>query len=143
MFLQVSVCPEEGGACVARGHAWQGREGHAWQGGMCGRGCAWQGGMHGKGGVHGRGHAWQGGMCGRGACVAWRCVWQGGVCGRGTCMAGACVVGGMWHAYPPSRYYGYGIRSMSGRYASYWYAFLLTLTVCCVLYVEYLTNRFT
>ena len=46
--------------------------------------------------------------------------WGGGVHGWG-----ACVAGGM-HAPPPSAtYYGYGIRSMSGRYVSYWNAFLL------------------
>ena len=55
------------------------------------------------GGVHGRG-----GMHGRGTCV----------CDRGACMAGwVCAT----HA-PPGRYYE--IRSMSGRYASYWNAFL-------------------
>ena len=37
---------------------------------------------------------------------------KGGVHGGGPCMP------------PPGRYYGYGIRSMSGRYASYWNAFL-------------------
>ena len=46
-----------------------------------------------------------------GACVA------GDVHGTGACMAG-----GM-HGTPPDRYYE--IRSMSGRYASYWNAFLL------------------
>ena len=47
----------------------------------------------------------------------------------GSCMAGrgVCMVGGMrdMHATsppPPGRYYG--LRSMSGRYASYWNAFL-------------------
>ena len=81
--------------------------------------------------------AGQGGMHGRGACVT------GAVRGKGACMArGVYMAGG--HAWQVrGRYYGYGIRSVSGRYASYWNAFLLTLTVCCVLYVEYLTNRFT
>ena len=62
--------------------------------------------------VHG-GHTWQGGgMHGREACVV------GDVSGRGwACMP--CM--------PPSRYYGYGIRSMSGRYASYWNAFLFDI----------------
>ena len=50
-------------------------------------------------------------MRGRGACVA------GGVHGEGACVAG----GRVCH----SRYYE--IRSMSGRYASYWNAFLLIL----------------
>ena len=59
----------------------------------------------GEGGVRGGG-----GMHGRGACVA--------------CMAGG-GVGHVCHACPPGRYYGHGIRSMSGQYASYWNAFLL------------------
>ena len=47
-----------------------------------------------------------------GACMA------GGVCGRGgMCSRGVCMVGGMRGRY-------YEIRSMSGRYASYWNAFL-------------------
>ena len=54
--------------------------------------------------MHGGGHEWQGGMHGRGVCMA------GGVHDS--------------HAPLPCRYYGYGIRSMSGRYASYWNAFL-------------------
>ena len=89
----------------------------------------------GGGGVHGRGHACTagghacvaGGMRGRGACMAGRCTWQGVMHGRGTCMAGdhAWQEGmrgrGAWHT-PPGRYHE--IRSMSGRYASYWNAFL-------------------
>ena len=69
-------------------------------------GCAWQGDMHGGGGgVHG----------------------GGSMCGRGVCMVGAGVHdrGCASHAHPPGRYYGYSIWSMSGRYASYWNAFLL------------------
>ena len=56
--------------------------------------------MHGGEGMHGRGgHAWQGGY-----------AWQGGsVHGRGACV--------------PQGYHE--TRSMSGRYASYWNAFLL------------------
>ena len=51
----------------------------------------------------------------RGACMA----------GRGVCVAGrACMI-----RTPPGRYYGYGIRSMSGRYAPYWNAFLLSLNL--------------
>ena len=65
------------------------------------------GGMHG-GGVHGGGmHG--GGVHGRGV-HGGGCAWQGVVCDM--------------HA-SPGRYYCYGIRSMSGRYASYWNAFLL------------------
>ena len=75
-----------------------------------------------------RGHAWQGGVCSRGGRV-----WRGDMCeagdvhGTGVCMAGACVAeGGMFRRAPPRRYYE--IRSMSGRYASYWNAFLFTFT---------------
>ena len=58
----------------------------------------------GGGGVRGRG-----GMRGSGVCMARGYTWQGGMC----------------DAHLPGRYYGYGLRSMSGRYASYWNAFLL------------------
>ena len=59
------------------------------------------------GGMHGMGAcmAGEGGMCGRGA-------WQGGMLGRG----------GIHGRY-------YKIRSMSGRYASYWNAFLFILNL--------------
>ena len=130
MFLQVSVC-RGGGRAWQEGWGMHGRE-CAWQGvcvagGMRGRGRAWQavcmaGGMHGSGvcvvggvhgrGVHSRGHAW------RGACVA-----GGAMCDRGLAWRGACVAGSMHAMHCPSRYYE--IRSMSGRYASYWNAFLL------------------
>ena len=51
---------------------------------------------------------------GLGACMAGGGhVWQGGMC-----MARGCA----WHACPPGRYYN--IWSLSGRYASYWNAFL-------------------
>ena len=79
-------------------------------------GHAWQGGMHGRGhvgGMHGKGHAW------------WRgCAWQGSIHGRGVCMAGGIHGSGgmLGSGGPPSRYYE--IRSMSGRYSSYWNAFL-------------------
>ena len=65
------------------------------------------------GGVHGGGHAWWGACMARGACVAGGHAWQGGMRGGG-------------HAFH-SRYYG--IQSMSGRYASYWNAFLFEM--CC------------
>ena len=69
-------------------------------GGMHGRGACMAGGMRGRrGGMHGEG----------GACIA-----MGGMCGKG----GVCGGGGMRGRY-------YEIRSMSGRYASYWNAFLL------------------
>ena len=86
---------------MAGGHAWWGA---CMVGGMHDRG------THDGGGMHGRGHEYQG------ACMA------GGVHGRG-----ACVAGGM-HDRGASMV----IRSMhgrrhshcSGRYASYWNAFL-------------------
>ena len=62
-------------------------------------------------------------VCHRGMCGCWgACVVVGGACivAIGVCM----VVGG--HAWLPGGYLGYDeIRSMSGRYASYWNAFLL------------------
>ena len=71
------------------------------------------------GGVHARGEA----------CMAGGYAWPGGMHGGGMHGQGACVAGGggmhYMHPPPPGRYYGYGIRSMSGRYASYWNAFLL------------------
>ena len=108
------------GVCMAGGYAWQGA---CMAGGMHGRG-----GVHGRGavcvagGVHGKGHAWWG------VCMVVACVVRGraylaeGMHGRGhawwgTCMVGACMVGGGFM---------HGIRSMSGRYASYWNAFLFT-----------------
>ena len=69
-----------------------------WQGGP-----VWWGACE-AGGVHGRGHVWQG------ACIAEGHAWQGGMHGGGACMA--------WGGMP-------GIRSISGRYAYYWNAFLL------------------
>ena len=72
---------------------------------MCGGWDAWRGACM-AGGMYGRGHAWQGE-----ACVA-----------RG----GACVA----HT-SPARYYE--IQSMSGRYASYWNAYL-----SCFRFAEFL-----
>ena len=94
----------------------------------------------GEGGVHGEG----GSVCGKGGvCMAkWVCMAKGGgyvvkgvICLWAVCMAGgmhggghalgACVAGGhAWHTCPPrpdTTRYG---RSMRGRYASYWNAFL-------------------
>ena len=106
------VCP--GGVhawevCVPGGHVCLGR--HACLGGMHGQGHAWPGGMHGC-----RGHAWPGCVCGWGACMAGACIMGGHAWGGGMCDT---------HA-PACRYCGYGIRSMSGRYASYWNAFLFS-----------------
>ena len=105
MFLQVSFCPRGGGMHGSRGcvwlpggHAWL-PGGHAWfQVGAC---------------VVGRGHVW----LPRGACVAARgaCMVAGGL---HDCWGACMVAGGACIGYDE-------IRSMSGRYASYWNAFLL------------------
>ena len=112
-----------GGVCMAcmvggvhgrRGHPWHawwgcvhGRRGHPWQG-VCAWHAWWGGCMAGGGirGMHGGG----------GVCMA-----GGGIRGRGCVHGreGASVVGGVRGRY-------YEIRSMSGRYASYWNAFLLS-----------------
>ena len=113
MFLQVSVCPQggarvAGGACMVGGHVWQG--GHAWWGQR------WHGACM-AGDVHGRGRAWQGGH-----------VWQGGHARLGVHGRGACMAGGMHAVHPPQQILrDTVIWSMSGRYASYWNAFLVTL----------------
>ena len=89
------------------------------------------------GGMHGGVGACVAGACVVGGCVWWGHAWWGhewwGACmagghAGGECITkGACMAGG--HAWQRgggrvchSRYYG--IRSMSGRYASYWNAFL-------------------
>ena len=107
MFLQVSVCPQWGGCMVApEGHVWLlqgvvfsggGMHGFFGGGGMHGF-CPGGGGMHGFfwGGMHG---FCLGGM--RGFCR-----------GHAWFFLGGCA----W----------YQIRSMSGRCASYWNAFLFT-----------------
>ena len=120
MFLHVCVILFTGGACVvaggvcvvAGGHAWlPGAHvwllgGHAWLLGVW-RGCWGAACMVGGACMVAMGHAWLlGGMHG--------C--QEGVHGCG----GACMVAGGCHACV-----GYDeIRSMSGRYVSYWNAFL-------------------
>ena len=110
--------------CPQRGHAWPGGM-HGWGGcgfgGMCGCGGVWlqracMAGGHAWWGVHG-GMCVAGGMHGRGACVA-----------GGMCMPGVCMAGGVRDMHTPlGRYYSYGIRSMTGRYASYWNAFLFDI----------------
>ena len=79
---------------------------------MHGRGaCMVVGGMRGRGGMHGRGACMAGGVWW--GVHGWGCAWQ---------------AGGLHAMHTPSRrYYGYGIRSMSGRYTSYWNAFLFEL----------------
>ena len=145
------VCVVARGACVVAlgGHVWL-----LWGGGVCGcsRGAcvvALGGGMHGcsgggmcgcsRGGMRGcsGGHVWLlwGGMHGcSGGCM----VLLGGMRG---CSGGACVValggvhgcsggmrgcsrGGAWFFQGGVRVFFHEIRSMSGRYVSYWNAFL-------------------
>ena len=147
MFLQVSVilstggCAWLGGACmVARGsmHGCWGVAGMVAGGCVAARGHVWLlGGMHGCQGacMAAGGHAWlpggvwlpgghvwlSGGMCGcRGACMVTRGhVWLWGACmvarGHAWLLGGVACIG-----YDE-------IRSMSGRYASYWNAFLFSL----------------
>ena len=102
IFLHLSVSHSvHEGACVAKG-------GHAWRGGgVCGEG----------------GHAWQRRACvakgGWGACVAKWGAWQGGH---------AWQRGHVCHTQPTplpttTRY----SRSMRGRYASYWNAYLFRM----------------
>ena len=120
MFSQVCVenSVDGGGGMQGKGGmhgrgCMAGGRGCAWQGvcvteGVCDRGCVWQGVCMAGGQCEWRAgqHAWQGGMHDRGH------VWQG------ACMVGACVAGG----HTPQQ--NYEIRSMSGRYVSYWNAFL-------------------
>ena len=154
MFLQVSVCPRGGACMVALGgHAWllwggvRGCTGEvcvvALGGGM--HGCSWgvcvvalgghvwllQGGMHGCSWGGMRGCSWEG-MCGcsRGGRHAWL-LWGACVVAPGGHVwllpggcawllpGGACVV-----ALGGRAWFFDEIWSMSGRYASYWNAFL-------------------
>ena len=63
--------------------------------------------------------------------MAGGCAWQGGMHGGGACVAGG-VHSRRGHAWQEGGMHGWGgvrgryyeIRSMSGRYASYWNAFL-------------------
>ena len=139
IFSQVSVILSTRGVCVvARKRAWlcvcvcdcgggrlggmHGCGGHAWLlGGMhgCQGACMVAGGMHGC-----RGGVWLLG----GACMVARggCVWlQGGEHGGWVCVVarGPCVVAGGVHSWGACMGYK-EIWSMSGRYASYWNAFL-------------------
>ena len=98
------------------------------------------GGMHGCQGacVVARGHAWLPGACmvARGMRGCGGCVWLlGGVCGYGSVYGwghvwlwGACVVAGGCIGYDE-------IWSMSGRYASYWNAFLLNIKLLFVFFM--------
>ena len=95
-------------ACMVGEHVW-------WGACVAGR-CTWQGGACMVGRVcmaedmHGRGHTWQGGLHGSGrACMA-----------GGTCMARR------GHARQGGGVRGRRDGHCSGRYASYWKAFLFT-----------------
>ena len=89
----------------------------------CGGACMVMGGVHGCAGacVVAGGHAWL-----QGVVVGGMCVCGGGMCGRKKALGevhgwGACVAaGGACVGHDE-------IRSMSGRYASYWNAFLFLL----------------
>ena len=101
-------------------HDWDG----AWPGACMARGVcvaggyAWQGGVHAQGVCMARGGAFVAG----GACMARVCAWLGDVHGWGVCMArGACAACTPPTPRPDTTRYG---QSMSGRYASYWNAFL-------------------
>ena len=99
-YVITGVCLSTGGGgCMAGGHAWQEDVGGR-------QGHAWQGGMHG------------GGMHGREACMSKRgCTWQG-----------ACISCTPATATPPRQILrDTVIQSMSGRYASYWNAFLFSV----------------
>ena len=117
MFLQVSFCPQGGEACLVAGGAC-----------MVAGVCVWLlGCMHGCwGGMHGCG----GGVV-AGACVVVWCIH--GCRGAFMVVGGACVVvGGACMAYDE-------IQSMSGRYASYWNAFLF-LKIDMLLTLQYNVN---
>ena len=116
----VKISVYRGEARVAGGRAWQGSvhgRGACMVGACMAGGHAWQGACV-AGSVHCRGHAWQGDVCTkRGMCGG-----GGGMCGRGHTWQGACMTGG------PR-----GIRSMSGRFASYWNAFFFRMSHLTIL----------
>ena len=113
VFTPVYDSVNGGGACVAGGHACPGGGACMPSGGVWLGVCMCPGGVHGEGGCMAKGGAWWRGACMvKGACVA-----KGGMHGEGR----ACV-----ECTPTSTRYS---RSMRGRYASYWNAFLLFLVV--------------
>ena len=131
MFLHLSVSHSvhRGGVCIVTGGAYV-VGGHAWLGGMrgCGGAC-----------MVGGGNAWLWGACVVAAgcgCGRHAWLWRGGMCGCG----GVCVVVGGMHGCGGGAVCSWGvcvlaggcmgyneIQSMSGRYTSYWNAFLLLL----------------
>ena len=125
------------GACVAGGCAWQG--GRAWQGG-----CAWQGGVHVFIRLGGRAWFYSGGCMVLFGGGVRGFIW-GGVCGfirggmRGFIRGGVhgFIRGGGMRVF--FSFSGYNeIRSMSGRYASYWNAFLLSMILTQVGLLHFL-----
>ena len=86
------------GVCMAWGHAWQR---------VCmAVGASMAEGMHGRGASMAWGHAWWG------VCMAGGHAWQGGMHDRRVCVVGSVC--------------GRGDSHCSGRYASYWNAFLFS-----------------
>ena len=103
------------GGVHGRGRTWQAGDVYMAEGVCMAGGACMAGGMH-----HG-GACMAGGVCGEGACVhGGGHAWQGGHVWWDVCMAGEGVMHGRGGLH--GRYYE--IRSMSGRYASYWNAFL-------------------
>ena len=77
--------------------------------------------VHGLPGMHHRSHD-RGGSASKGVCLQGRYAWGGASGERGCLPPGGSASRGVGQTPPPIRYYG--IRSTSGRYASYWNAFL-------------------
>ena len=80
-------------------------------------------GAHGRGDLHGRERVWQGGHGGmRGSGHTWQRghAWQGDMRGRGPCIAGDSVRGEGGEGWRRDGHW-------SGRYASYWNAFLFNI----------------
>ena len=97
------------GVCLSTGGV-RGREGRAWWGAcMAGGGACIAGGHVWHGACLVGGHAWWGACMARGCAWQGAHAWQGGMCGRGHA----------WQILQDTV-----IPSMSGRYASYWNAFL-------------------
>ena len=79
------------------------------------------------GGMYGGGHVWQAGVHDKGACLAGGHTWQGGLHGSGrACMAGGTCMARRGHARQGGGVRGRRDGHCSGRYASYWKAFLFT-----------------
>ena len=94
------------------------------------------------GGMHGRGHVWQGGLCGKGACMAGDTYVVGGACVVGVCMVRGAYMAWV-HAWQEGMHVSGGRGGMrcrrdghcSGRYVSYWNAFLCWNIFSCTCVV--------